>query len=616
VIDISRRTQYSLGNFSANTAIVSELVTLTYSDLSHQITRYSCGINNACGGSVVGRYVLIYLHSPVEAIVAQIAAVLSGAVCLPLERQTPLEYYALDRLDGIACMVTDDYVHHPSSGTIDFPIVYAREVEADDIQMQYQSHEYTHCIMTSGTTGVPKAVLLRQEAVLNHIDAKIELLKMDSDSRLCLSMNLSFVASIWQVFATIFVGGTLVVLDQESKRNPYETFKLAQASKANILCIVPSVLRAFLLVNTGARVLALDSISSIVLTGELLPSDLVRQFYEKYSMTLINAYGQTECSDDTFHYTIPHDFDFASNPIIPIGYPIKSVDFVIIDENGSKADKGELCITGTCVAPGYIKDDAQTGNAFRALDILSGRMAFFTGDSVTRQEDGLLVCHGRKDNQIKVSGYRIEPEAIEMCCMCIEGITDALVFKVEASAGAHLRLQYVATEDTAIDKQHIKNNLLKRLPAYMVPDDIVRVEMLAYSSNGKKVRNVAAGNDATSTDQNICQSVPEVLIYKQPSVEVTDDSAAGNEYSNVMFELVKKVAQRAMDKDIAHVTMNDNFIGTLDSFEFVSIIAELENVFNIEFDEDYLMASAFPTLSALIDYLLSKTIKDGGCTND
>lgn len=461
---IVNNIQSSISKFPSRIAIETNEKLLTYSKLGELIKQYSYTLNKACYGSLVGRHVLIYMDSPFEAMLTQLAILQNGAICVPLNRQTPLAYYSLEHMANIACIVVDDY---ELQNQMNFPIVRILESESAILLDEPEclpealsySEEYSYCIMTSGTTGTSKAIKLTQKAIINQIEAKINVLEMDCNSRVCLSMNQSFVASIWQVLATLFVGGTIIVLDNKTRLNPYDVFKKAENSKASILCVTPSFLRAFLLVNRGARKISIKSLSKIVLTGEILHSELVKKFYQDYDVQLINAYGQTESADDTFHYIVPKDFEFESHPIIPIGYPIPYVNYII--------DEGELCISGR------------------------GVTSFRTGDLVSQRFDWSLVCHGRKDNQIKINGYRISPEAIEACCTAIDGVADALVVKVEVPAGAYLHLQYVLVEESekvGIEEQYIAGILADSLPHYMMPSKITRVTNIMYSSNGKKVR--------------------------------------------------------------------------------------------------------------------------------
>jgi len=488
----------SVKNNPITIALTHGTESFTYQELLIVIRNLSSYITKHAGVAIKDKYIPIYISSPVQAIITQLAILHGGGICVPLDSDTPLSYYPLNKLNNIACILTDkeELLHEAPypviqvPKTIDNNLTFAPESLLDT----HHFAEHTHCIMTSGTTGTSKAVLLKQEGVINQIFAKIKLLNITNNDKVCFSMKTSFVASIWQIYAPLFVGGTLVVLSKEEKSNPYSIFKAAQKTESTILCTVPSVMRTFLSLNTGTRQLPLRSLTNIVLTGESLSASIVKPFYEKYDIQLINAYGQSECSDDTFHYVVPKDFASESSSI-PIGYPIENITYAIVDGSGQpvKAGEiGELYIAGLCLSPGYIGDKTLTKSVFNKTAALNGDIAFSTGDLVSQSKEGYLICHGRKDNQIKINGNRIEPEAIEFCCMKIHEIEDALVIKKESQAGEYISLYYVIKEGIAVEPKYIKRYLSKQLPAYMLPSEIVKIDKIYFNSNGKKIRKVYA----------------------------------------------------------------------------------------------------------------------------
>ncbi|MCL2717825.1 MAG: AMP-binding protein [Lachnospiraceae bacterium] len=575
IYELNNHILQSITDSPMQTAIESQETRLTYSDLKQYITHYSYLLQETCNGLLTGRFILLYIDSPVKSVIAQLSVLLNDAICIPLDKKTPLAYYALHRIDNIACIITDDENH----GINDFPVALIpknnKSLPLIELNQELDcNNEYCHCIMTSGTTGIPKAVLLKKEAVLNQINEKINLLEMNSETRVCLAMNQSFVASIWQVLATIIAGGTLIVLDENIKQNPYEIFKKSEENKAAILSVTPSTLKAFLKTNKGSRKIGLDYLKTLFLTGELLHSDLIRKFRQEYNIELINAYGQTEGTDDTFQFIIPADFDYDSNTIIPIGYPIANIDFVIVDENNKEVgsgEVGELCISGNCLAAGYLGDSKNESTNFKALS--DGKMSFFTGDLVSLNEDGSLACYGRKDNQIKLNGYRIEPEAIEIHCTSIKGISDTLISKIEAETDSFLLLQYVLDGEAEVNAKSIRDFLVKKIPSYMMPSIIEEIKSIQYSSNGKKIRKRSIG--LSSNDEN-------------PKGHVA--------------ELVKKILLGITGKEFA----SSNFADFLNSIEYVNLIVELEDSLGIEFEGDVLRMGAFPSLCDLENYITEK----------
>lgn len=587
--EISNRIYQSVINYPTKIAMISPNIILTYSEMNGYINLYMREIKRTCIRNIKEQCILIYMESPLEAIIAQLAILRSGAICIPLDRQTPLDYYKLSNIPNIACIITDDYeLHEQKNYPIlhIYPITKENPVTLDAIPYSepVSPTKYTHCIMTSGTTGNPKAIFLKQDSIINQINAKIQLLNMDNKSKVCLSMELSFVASIWQIFATIFVGGSLILLDEQSRHSPYEIFKKSHENQATILCIVPTALKAYLMViNNKSRKIKFTYLLTVVITGEILHTDLINKFYQEYNIPVINAYGQTECSDDTFHYLIPQELN-NEFPVVPIGYPINNIDFAIIDEFGNKVDKGnkgELCICGICLSDGYVNDEERTTKVFKTVAALNGNIAFYTGDIVSQLDNEALICHGRSDNQIKIRGYRIEPESIENCCLTYPGIFDTLVIKTESNSNSFLQLIYVTKEGYSIDIADLKDYLMQRLPRYMIPAVYTVVESINYNEHGKKIRNVGANNmtdnDKILSPKDNMQKIVEIVFHKN----------IGREW----------------DSSIA---LDDNFVSLLNSIEFICLVVGLEEALNIEFDDDRLLFSAFPTLNDLLNYLLYK----------
>ena len=119
--EIKTRILESIVNYSLNTAIISPKIALTYSEINNYIKLYTNKINEICHTSIKNKYVLIYMRSPLEEIIAQMTVLINGGICVPLDKNTPLGYYSLERIENIVCMITDDYEFNEQ---INFPIIY------------------------------------------------------------------------------------------------------------------------------------------------------------------------------------------------------------------------------------------------------------------------------------------------------------------------------------------------------------------------------------------------------------------------------------------------------------------------------------------------------------
>ena len=214
--DICTRLLLSISNHATEVAIKDKNTSLTYAELAAAIGCLSHKMKETCQGSIEGKYVLVYASSPLEAIVSQITVIMNSGICVPLDHQIPLSSYNLELIENIACIVTDN---NEAIDQINVPILPVSSIwDAEELLNHeiypYVSHrysEYTHYIMTPETAGASKPVLLSHESVINEIDAKMKLLNIDNQNKVCLSINLSLVASIWQIYSTLFVGGTLIV---------------------------------------------------------------------------------------------------------------------------------------------------------------------------------------------------------------------------------------------------------------------------------------------------------------------------------------------------------------------------------------------------------------------
>jgi amino acid adenylation domain-containing protein len=585
---INIRFQKTRNEYPGRTAIIYGTSVITYSALDCLVEKtVSNLLDKIPQEQIEGHYICIYTNSDLDAVVAQLAVLRMGAICVPLDRRVPFKYYFPLDIKPIACLITDS--SYELGTELNFPIVSldftmhpGQLSEMSTAKTERPISQHTHCIMTSGTTGKPKAVLLRQEGVLNQIDAKIQLLNLNDNSIVCLSMNLSFVASIWQIFATLFVGGTLVILDEQKKRNPYDLFKTCNKYHVSVLAVVPSVLKAYLMaITNNSRKLDLKSLLWLIVTGEPIAPSLVSRFNQDYNIPLINAYGQTECSDDTFHFKIPTDFVNASTRVIPIGKPIPNIQYAIVDRQGScvvPGEKGELCIAGVCLAEGYINDNIRTQCVFRPLAALNGVIVFTTGDIVSEYEDGILVCHGRIDNQIKINGIRIEPEAIENVCLAYPGIKDVVAVKTNSLSGSFLELKYSNEPEMPINIPNLKSFLMQHVPLYMIPSVFTNVNMIKYHKNGKKCR-----------DNNEIQSQASDFYISQ---------------KENIYKLIELIFHRQLGRQFDRRTSVRDLV--LDSLEFIDFVVAVENVLKINFDDDKLIPDAFLSTDDLVDYVTSK----------
>lgn len=258
------------------------------------------------------------------------------------------------------------------------------------------------------------------------------------------------------------------------------------------LHFVPSMLNVFLEYLEGKdefQLNKLNSINKIFSSGETLAPSYVKKFnniFKKNEIKLINLYGPTEAAVDVSYYECPRNNYFDK---IPIGKPIDNTRFYIINagELQGIGQTGELCISGICLARGYINNQELTESRFVDNPFLPGRKMYKTGDLARWLEDGNVEYLGREDHQVKIRGLRIELGEIESVIREYEDVKDCLVSVNRYSENITLIIAYVVCRP-GLDLAKLKAYAGRYLPDYMMPSHFIEIEGIPLLSNGKADR--------------------------------------------------------------------------------------------------------------------------------
>lgn len=531
--------------------------------------------------------IIIYMNNCVELLVAYLAVLLYGCIIVPIDRETPIKRVN----DIIEICDAQLLLHNDTLKTKDI-LCNSYQIEGTTIEkkkykplgqcVQNMENDMIY-IFTSGSTGKPKGVRLTYKGVENHANSKISLLKLSEDDRFCLSFSMGFVASVWQILVPIYLGAPLFIYHKNVLKNTLCLFDCIDNDKVSLISLIPNQLHAYCIVLEKRNKLPLEYLRRVILTGEKLEANVVRLFKQMYpNIQLINAYGQSECCDDTFHYLIPEIFDGDD---VPIGSPIQNIAYVVLDGDGFRCHtgiSGELLITGDCLANGYI--DAEDENLSKFI-FYNGVKYFKTGDLV-RVIDGNLFFLGRIDNQLKVRGVRIEPEEIEHVIENYPGIEWCLVLssKINTRAEAVLVCGYVAGQEVNINslRQYMKSYLSE----YKIPTLFYRLEKIPRLINGKI--------DRIAVTSRILKNIIDNEQYLLES-----------EKKNKTKEVVKNeiVSFMGLASDVRDMSLVD--IG-VDSMSYIELVVYLEKEYDFEFDDDFLVYSRFSSIDELVDYVCGK----------
>src|SRR5204863_4113880 len=293
---------------------------------------------------------------------------------------------------------------------------------------------------------------------LNHLCAKIHDLGIGRGHVVAQTAPQCFDISLWQLVSALLVGGRTLVVGQETILDAKRFVDEIVGGRVAFLQVVPSYLEVLLsYLERNPR--DLPDLRCVSVTGEALKKELVQRWFAiQPTIKLLNAYGLTETSDDTNHEIMGRVPDRER---VPLGRPIQNVYVYVVDEQLSPVPlgaPGEIAFSGVCVGRGYVNDLERTQRAFMSDPHREGHRLYRSGDYGRWLPDGKLEFLGRRDTQVKVSGFRIEIGEIENTLLRLPGLRDGAV--VVTGRGDHgKRLVAFYSGERALDAGLLRDRL-------------------------------------------------------------------------------------------------------------------------------------------------------------
>ena len=497
---------------------------MTYRELDEAANRLAHLL--AGHGAGPGELVALLFSRSVEAVVAILAVLKTGAAYLPIDPALPAARIGFmladaapiaaitttglaDRLDGYELLVIDVEDPHVQA----YPSTDLPAPAPDDI---------AYIIYTSGTTGVPKGVAITHHNVtqlLESLDADVERAGVWTQWH-----SLAFDVSVCEIFGALLGGGRLVVVPESVTRSPEDFHALLVDEQVSVLSQTPSAFYALQTADALQPELGRQlKLETVVFAGEALEPQRLRTWLHNHPglPRMINMYGTTET---TVHASFREIFDGdADSNASPIGVPLAHLAFFVLDgwlRPVSAGVVGELYVAGAGVGCGYVRRGGLTASRFVACPFggagAPGTRMYRTGDLVCWGADGQLRYVGRADEQVKIRGYRIELGEVSAALAGLAGVEQAVVIAREDRPGDKRLVGYVT--GTA-DPAEVRSALADRLPAYMVPAAVVVLHELPLTSNGKLDKRALPAPEYTDVDRYRAPAsvVEEILagIYAQ-----------------------------------------------------------------------------------------------------
>ena len=437
-----------------------------------------------------GAYLPIEPHFPAD----RIARMLSRAGCrlvLTERGSTAKLDRALESLSGVQTLYVDA-VHeesHPDG----------------DLGVRVAPDQLAYICFTSGSTGEPKGAMCEHAGLLNHVCAKIHDLGIGEGDVVAQTAPQCFDISLWQMVSALLVGGRTLLVEPEAVLDAERFLDRIVGGRVAVVQVVPSYLEVVLSYLT-LHPRQLPDLRCVSVTGEAVKKELVqRWFATQPAIKLVNAYGLTETSDDTNHEVMDRAPDRER---VPLGHPIHNVHIYVVDQHLSPVPlgaPGEIVFSGVCVGRGYINDPERTRRAFMADPHREGCRLYRSGDYGRWLPEGKLEFLGRRDTQVKISGFRIEIGEIEHTLLRLHGVRDcAVVVTGRVDHGKRLLAFY--SGERPLDANALRDQLSESLPEYMVPSAFHWRRKLPVTENGKidrKALTALAGElDVTEQSQD------------------------------------------------------------------------------------------------------------------
>ena len=363
----------------------------------------------------------------------------------------------------------------------------AAGLSAEPLGVRDGASEIAHLLFTSGSTGVPKGVMITHGNVAAFIDWAVEYFGFRPTDRISGHPPLHFDLSTFDIYGALAVGAELHLVPAELNVNPRALAAFIRDHELTQWFSVPSVLTYMAKFDVVSDFPALER---LLWCGEVLPTAVLAQWMRRLpGVSFTNLYGPTEATIASSFYTVPACPVDETEPV-PIGTACSGEELLVLDEARRPVPEGkvgDLYIAGVGLSPGYWRDNEKTAAAFVADPRQPDSRIYRTGDLARYGDDGFVYFLGRADSQIKSRGYRIELGEIEAAVNAVPGVRECAVVGVQTGGfeGTTICCAFSVLDDSQLIPSELRRQLKELLPPYMIPARWMTLTTLPTNVNGK-----------------------------------------------------------------------------------------------------------------------------------
>ena len=476
--------------FSNKIAVIDEHSQMTFSELLDASKR----IGSALAEKIkIGNPVAVLAEKSISTLCAFFGIVEAGGFYVLLNPELP--QYRLEQIQSVlqAEYIITDEEHKPlalslasEEKILDISELIQTEANEQRLSLIRQSMIDTsplYANFTSGSTGVPKGVLVSHRSVLDFISVFTDEFGIDETDIIGNQAPFDFDVSVKDIYSAMRTGATLVIIPKPLFSSPAKL--VDYICDHNVTTMIWAV-SAVCLISAfhGLDYRVPSSVKRILFSGEEMPLKHLENWMAHLpSAEFVNLYGPTEITCNCTFHRVSRDNDYSCG--IPIGNAFQNERVFLLDEENKLVTKcdtvGEICVSGTALALGYYNNPEQTSKAScqNPLNSCYPERIYRTGDLAKYTQNGELIFCGRKDFQIKHMGHRIELEEIERAISEVDGVERLCA--VYDSGCSKLYGFYVGE----INKKDLRTRLRQYLPVYMIPNSFHQIEAFPITKNGK-----------------------------------------------------------------------------------------------------------------------------------